>query len=340
MEISTCPRGSLLTFSKSLKEGVVTKISKNHTRGHKGTTVTCTNIFGAHPVRLFNMHSSHIDHDLKESMDQIALCNPDVSFTLKMNSQIVAQAKSFKNSVTRCESILLRFGQLYGTRLLEKMDALSYISDDQLYIIDGHCSIPFEAPLNGKTYQFIIVNGYLLSHSQTQMYKVVNKEIANFHKVFRYYSAEKNHQPFYIISITCSDKDIILIRSQHRCMMLKDETMTIRHLRLSITAFLSRYDPMVHNLVQSIVTESEENIHQNGYEAQAPTRKDETSRVILKQGHSIDSRSSIGDLIQKTRNEYITYGSIQLEHNLVYNHKNDTSFRIIQTTRQEMVILL
>ena len=82
LDIVTRPKGSPLTFTKTMKQGQALNLGTSVTPRACGTSITCHNIFFSMPVRRRNLTSTSSLSAVRHRMEAIALACPYVSISL------------------------------------------------------------------------------------------------------------------------------------------------------------------------------------------------------------------------------------------------------------------
>ncbi len=230
---------------------------------------------------------SSIDRDMKSSIVEISLCRLDVAFTLTFNSKVLLSTKT-------TSSLMERVRDICGSENVADMKEIKSAEDHQDIVIEGCCSIPTEYNSTCRM-QLVIVDGYVLERQQYKdIYKMLNSEYTKFQQL----RAPNTSTPSYCIATR--GVDMIELRRQHKAMMLHNIESFSSLLKRVFIKFLGQFDPLV----------LEETVLENEQKSPPTMTQNEIGRVKRVKKPLEKTRSSIDELISRTKTERVTYGML------------------------------
>jgi DNA mismatch repair ATPase MutL len=132
MDIVTRQKSSLLTFTKTMKQGKCLNFGTSSTsRRPCGTTVSCHDLFFSVPVRRKCMVNSKCIVEIRTKIEAISLACPYIAFSLvdQQSSSILLHTSFFPKETQFDEALRKTFLQLYGAEKLSTMKPLSFELD-------------------------------------------------------------------------------------------------------------------------------------------------------------------------------------------------------------------
>lgn len=156
----------------------------NNSDSRRGTTIIVKNLFYNTPARLKHLKSLYTElANVTEYINKLALSEPDISFILTNNDEVILQTDGSNN-------ILKVIRSIYGVEVAKKMLYIEGENDD--YKVDGYISIP-EINRSSRNHIITLVNSRIVKN--TDLTRTINDSYHSFKPDNRY--------PITVLNINC-----------------------------------------------------------------------------------------------------------------------------------------